>query len=249
MMYFAPFVPWLRHGPSINRVALVCVAIAAALLAAAAFRPTAFGLVILLLGLSWLNLATATHTTWRIPAPPDARDRHLLIFDILPKLAALNSDEKLMLWYNRTDGGPDASLANFVELAGGFNRRKNALINDFPNLQYITKNGFILRTDLLNQLSPGTRAVLLGDPAQLPLVRASLAKKNLALRILHQETVRHGTASIALTVLVIESPRLPKLRAVYLTPRNRSEFVTTATLENAIASPANAGDSVHPSAG
>jgi hypothetical protein len=204
-MYFTPWVPALRHGRLMNRGPFVCAALAAALLAAAAFRPTAFGLLILLLGLGWLNVGTAAQASWPILASPDARDRHLLIFDVLPKLAALNPDGKLMLWYNRPTGDQDGLLADFVEFSGGFGPRKNRVINTFPSLIRITHYGITVENDMQNQLQPGTRAVLLGDPSPLPLVRATLAKKNLVLRILHQESVRHGTASIPLTVLVIES--------------------------------------------
>jgi hypothetical protein len=204
-MYFTPWVPLLRHGPLLNHGSFVCVALAAALVAAAAYRPTAAGLLVFLLGLSWLNLGTAAHASWPILAPPDARDRHLLIFDVLPRISALNADDNLMLWYNRPTGDPDGLLADFVEFSGGFGPRKNRVINAFPFLLRITHYGVAAENDMQDQLQPGTRAVLLGDPSPLSLVRATLAKKNLTLRILHQETVRHGAASIPLTVLVIES--------------------------------------------
>ncbi|MGA2052838.1 MAG: hypothetical protein ABSH19_05955, partial [Opitutales bacterium] len=81
VMYSGAWTNFLRHGPLIHRGTIACVAIALAFLAAV-YRPTFAGLVVLVLGLSWLNLGTATRISWRIPAPPNARDAHLLAFDV-----------------------------------------------------------------------------------------------------------------------------------------------------------------------
>ena len=114
LMYFGPWTASLRHGPLFSRGTIASLAVAAAFLAAV-WRPTIPGLLILVLGLGWLNLGTATHAAWRIPAQPDARDAHLLIFDVLDKIAPLNPDGRLMLWYHKNPSGPDnALLANFV---------------------------------------------------------------------------------------------------------------------------------------
>jgi hypothetical protein len=204
LMYADPWAGWLRHNPMLARGTVACGAVAAALLMAA-YRPTFAGLAALLLGLSWLNAGTATHVSWSIPAPSNARDAHLLAFDVMEKIAPLNPDGRLMLWFHKNPAGPDnALLANYIELVGGFVWRNHTLMDAFPKLSNVTNNGNTPNTDISSQLHAGTRAILLGDPSQLPITRAALRQHHLDLRILHQEIVRHGDASIPLTFLELE---------------------------------------------
>jgi hypothetical protein len=71
----------------------------------------------------------------------------------------------------------------------------------FPGLAPKEISPFPVRRQL--NLHSGERAVLLGDPVKLPDARLALAKLNLDLRVLDQEIVRHGQASVPLTVLEI----------------------------------------------
>jgi hypothetical protein len=184
---------------------IVIVGLMAAALLLAPRRATLAGLAVLILGAGWLNLVTAPGLTWQFPARPAARDEFLLLFDTMAKVDALNADKQLMLWYSRSKDGPESEFINYLDLTGAFNFRKKMVVDSFPNFQKSLHTAFFdSRLDLRSQLHPGTRAVLLGSPAQIDAARANLAKIHLRLRVVHQEIVQHGDASVPLTVLIVE---------------------------------------------
>jgi hypothetical protein len=206
LAYYAPLAAWVAHGRMLWRGAFVCVVIVAAFLMAAFRRPSVLGLLVILVGLSWLNPRTVAGTTWRLNPPVSPRDQHLLAFDLLSTINALDSDGRLMIWYSRNPQKPDdSSVAEYAAVMKSSSRQMDRVLASFPNFNNPAQVKSVpISAQLEPYLHPGARAVLLGDPSRLPQARAVLAKLNLDLRILQQQQVTHGKASIPLTLLEID---------------------------------------------
>jgi hypothetical protein len=206
LAYWPPLANWMDHGSMFGRGVFVCTAIVAAFLAAAFYRPSVPGLLVILLGLSWLNPRTATGTTWWFTASPNPRDLHLLAFDLLSKINAQNADGRLMIWFGRNPQRPnDTALAEYATVMNSSGRQMDRVLMSFPDFKNTAPPLTApTMTRLLPFLHPGARALLLGDPYRLPEARAILAKYNLDVSVVQQETITHGEASIPVTILEIK---------------------------------------------
>jgi len=206
--YYPPIQTRLSSGPMLWPGAIVCVALVAAFLAAT-YRPTSFGLIIILLGLGWLNPRTIPWTTWQPMSPVPSRDQFLLTFAVLDKMASWDFDNQLMYWFDdHPKGHDDLFLEYYLAYIKNTGHRNGTVLDTFPRFPGLAPKEttpFPVRRSL--NLHSGERAVLLGDPVKLPDARLALAKWNLDLRVLDQEVVRQGQASVPMTVLEIVPKR------------------------------------------
>jgi hypothetical protein len=203
-MYYTPIEIRVARGPMFWPGVIACTAIVLAFLAAA-YRPTLFGLVIILLGLGWLNPRTAQGTTWQKFSQPFPRDQYLLMFDVVNRMASWDNGHPLMLWFdNHSEQRSDMFLGYYVASIRTGGEQTGIRLDTFPLFPSLSPQTIAAypKFDMAN-LYPGARAVLLGDPVKLPDARVALAKLNLDLRVLDQEVVSHGQASIPMTVLEI----------------------------------------------
>jgi hypothetical protein len=208
-------VPHPNRFTSLPVRQLLVLGAVAVTLAAAVRRPTLPGLLLITLGLAWLNLVKAPLTSWEFPARSITRLEHQLTLDAIRQTALWYAGGPLYFWYDfhtyMAKPDRDGRIANTIANVFVVGDNDNVVSNAFPRLLPLWTYSQVpnplptLPRPENYFLVPGRRIVLLGALPGLDEVNSSLAPRLLHLQTLDQQTVREGNLAFTLTLLEVRT--------------------------------------------